>query len=81
MPKSVQIRDISDDVYAALQRHAAAAGISVPDLLRREANRLASRPSLEEWLARTERRASTIGPTEVTDALDELRGAWPDARH
>ncbi|MGH9062603.1 MAG: hypothetical protein ACRD0L_01250 [Acidimicrobiales bacterium] len=79
MPKTVQIRDIDDEVYALLQRHAADAGLTVPELLRREAARLASRPTLDEWLARTRRRRSTITTAEVTEALDELRGAWPDA--
>ena len=37
MPKTVQIRDIDDDVYAALVRRAAESGVTVPDLLRREA--------------------------------------------
>lgn len=80
MPKTVQIRDIDDDVYARLVRRAAETGITVPDLLRREAARLAARPSVEEWLARTRRRPSTITPADVVDALDELRGPWPDAR-
>ena len=79
MPKTVQIRDIDDDVYAALSRRAAEAGLTVPDLLRREAARLARRPSVEEWLERTRRRPSTISRAEVLDAFDELRGAWPDA--
>ncbi len=79
MPKTVQIRDIDDDVYAALARRAAEAGITVPDLLRREAARLAARPSVEEWLARTRRRPSDIDRAEVLDAIDELRGLWPDA--
>ncbi len=79
MPKTVQIRDLDDDVYAALARRAAETGISVPDLLRREAARLASRPTLAEWLERTTRRPSQINRTAVLDALDELRGAWPDA--
>jgi len=79
MPKTVQIRDIDDDIYAALQRHAAMAGTSVPELLRREATRLASRPTLGEWLARTRRRTSTISRAETIEALDELRGPWPDA--
>ena len=78
MPRSVQIRDIDDEVYAALQRHAAAAGTSVPELLRREAMRLAARPSLEEWLARTRRRTSSITTADVIQALDEFRGPWPD---
>lgn len=79
MSKTVQIRDIDDDVYAALGRRAAEAGLTVPDLLRREATRLASRPTVDEWLERTRRRPSTITRAEVLDALDELRGPWPDA--
>ena len=72
MPKTVQLRDIDDVVYAALRRHAAAAGMSVPELLRREAARLAARPTVEEWLART-RRGSGSG-----SSADNLppRGRW-----
>jgi antitoxin FitA len=79
MPKTIQIRDVDDEVYAALARRAAEAGLTVPDLLRREAARLASRPSVEEWLARTRRRPSDITPAEIVGALDDLRGPWPDA--
>lgn len=79
MPKTIQIRNIDDEVYAALSRRAAEAGLTVPDLLRREAARLAARPTVEEWLARTRRRPSRITRTQVIEALDELRGRWPDA--
>lgn len=79
MPKTVQIRDIDDDVYAALVRRAAEAGLTVPDLLRREAGRLASRPSVSEWLERTRRRPSNVSRAEILDALDEIRGPRPDA--
>ena len=79
MPRSIQIRDLDDDVYAALARRAAEAGISVPEVLRREAIRLAARPTMEEWLERTRRRSSTITPADVREALDEIRGPWPDA--
>ncbi|HET8743945.1 MAG TPA: hypothetical protein VFM41_15100 [Gaiella sp.] len=79
MPRTVQIRDIDDDVYAALARRAAESGITVPELLRREAARLASRPTIEEWLTRTRRRPSRITSAEIVEALDEVRGPWPDA--
>jgi hypothetical protein len=79
MGKTVQIRDIDDDVYAALARRAAESGVTVPELLRREAARLASRPTVEEWLARTRRRPSGITSAEIVEALDEVRGPWPDA--
>ncbi len=81
MPKTIQIRDVDDDVYARLVRRAADAGLTVPDLLRREAARLASRPSMEEWLARTRRRPSGITRGQVLGAMDEMRGPWPDADH
>jgi len=80
MSKTVQIRDIDDDIYAALSRRAADAGLTVPELLRREVARLASRPSVDEWLERTRRRPSTISRAEVVEALEEIRGEWPDAR-
>jgi antitoxin FitA len=79
MGKTVQIRDIDDDVYAALARRAAESGVSVPELLRREAARLAARPTIEEWLSRTRRRPSEITSAEIVAALDEVRGPWPDA--
>lgn len=79
MPKTVQIRDLDDDVYAGLARRAAEAGISVPELLRAEAVRIASRPSVAEWVERTRRRTSPLGRLDILAALDEQRGPWPDA--
>ena len=75
MPKTVQIRDLDDDVYAGLRKRAAEQGTSVPELLRGEAARLAARPSIATWLASTRRRSSAIGAEDVLDALDELRDA------
>jgi hypothetical protein len=79
VPKTIQIRDLDDEVYAALQKRAGEAGLTVPELLRREATRLAARPTIEEWLARTRRRPSKINSADVLAALDELRGPWPNA--
>ncbi len=79
VPKTIQLRDLDDGVYEALRRRASEAGLSVPELLRREATRLAARPTVEEWLARTSRRPSHIDRADVVSALDELRGEWPDA--
>ncbi len=75
----MQIRDLDDEVYAGLARRAAESGISVPELLRAEAVRLASRPRMEMWLARTRRRSSPVGRLEISAALDDQRGSWPDA--
>lgn len=80
MPKTVQIRDIDDEVYAALVQRAADAGLSVPDLLRREAVRLAGRPTVSAWLERTRRRPSDLTSADIISALDEIRGPWPSDR-
>jgi hypothetical protein len=78
VPKTIQIRDLDDEVYVALARRAAEAGMTVPELLRREAARLAARPTIDEWLARTRRRPSDITRAEVLEAVDQLRGPWPE---
>lgn len=80
MPRTIQIRDLDDDVYLALRKQAGEAGVTVPELLRQQATRLAGRPSMKEWLARTSRRSSDTTTQQVIEALDEIRGPWPDAR-
>ena len=72
-------RNVDDDVYAGLVRRAAEAGVTVPELLRAEAARLAARPSMREWLERTRRRTHHATSAEILDALDEHRGPLPDA--
>lgn len=79
MPKSIQIRDVDDEVYAGLVRRAAEERITVPELLRREATRLAARPSVTQWMARIGHRPSSISTAEVLATLDDWRGPWPDA--
>jgi hypothetical protein len=75
MPKTIQIRDIDDEVYAGLRRRAAEEGVSVPELMRIEATRLAASPSIAAWLASTRRRSSAVGASSVLEALDGLRDA------
>lgn len=77
MPRSIQIRDVDDEVYDALARRAAEVGLSVPEYLRREAERLAARPTMTEWLDRTRRRSGAPTRRDTLEALDELRGPWP----
>jgi antitoxin FitA len=75
VPKTIQIRDIDDEVYAGLRRRAAEEGVTVPELLRAEATRIAARPSIATWLASTRRRSTAIGTKDVLGALDQLRDA------
>lgn len=77
MPKTVQIREIPDDTYLRLTQRAAESGVSVPDLLRREVEKIASRPSPREWLDRLARLGGPERESDAVAALDELRGPWP----
>ena len=79
MTKTVQIRDIDEQVYAALKRRAAYLDMSVPEFVRREIARIASRPTPEEWLDRVSQRSSSGTMADVVALLDEHRGPWPDA--
>lgn len=79
MPKTVKIRDIDDEVYARLKRLAAAEGVSVPELLKRLAVRVASRQTMTEWLQRVRGTPVHESTTDVNAVLDELRGPWPDS--
>jgi len=80
MPKTVQIRDLDDEVYLALRRHAAAEGFSVPEYLKRLATNAAARPTLSEWIERTRTRQSDVSRDSILISLDQLRGPWPDDR-
>jgi hypothetical protein len=49
----------------------------VPELLRQYAARIATRPTLAEWLERTRSRHSNVSTAHVLETLDEWRGPWP----
>lgn len=77
MSKTLQVRDISDETYQRLVQRAAESGITVPELLRREVDKLAGRLTTREWLERTRRMSGPTRETDVVAALDETRGPWP----
>jgi len=69
-------------VYDGLRRRAAEQGVTVPELLRAGATRIAARPSSETCLASTRRHSSAIGddvetwPATRVDHRPLLRRAW-----
>ncbi|HCU94416.1 MAG TPA: hypothetical protein DHU96_17530 [Actinobacteria bacterium] len=64
------VRDIPDDVHAALQRRAERRGQSLQQFLAGELRRLAERPSVDEVLERIERhRGGRVGLQQATDDL------------
>jgi plasmid stability protein len=69
---SLLVRDLPDDVHAALQQRAKREGQSLQQYVTRELTRIAHRPSLGEVLDRIERRAG--GSVGLAEALDDLAG-------
>ncbi len=57
-PRTVQIRNVPDDVYRKLKSRAALAGISLSEYLLAEMRRLLERPTRQELLARLEGRTA-----------------------
>lgn len=52
MPRMIQIRNVPDEVHRRLKMLAAAEGLTLSDLLLREARRLAEKPTLAEMVDR-----------------------------
>jgi plasmid stability protein len=71
---NVLVRDIPDDVHAALQRRADQRGQSLQQYLAGELRRLAERPSLDEVLDRIERRrGGRVGLHQAVEDIAEER--------
>lgn len=66
------VRDIPENVHAALQRRAERQGQSLQQYLAGELRRLADRPSIDEVLDRIERRRG--GQVGLQQAVDDLSG-------
>ncbi|MGO8886456.1 MAG: FitA-like ribbon-helix-helix domain-containing protein [Streptosporangiaceae bacterium] len=68
------VRDIPEDVHAALQRRAELRGQSLQQYLAGELRRLAERPSIEEVLDRIDRhRGGRVGIRRAVEDLAEER--------
>lgn len=72
---NVLVRDIPEEVHAALARRAERRGQSLQQYLAGELRRLAERPSLDDLLDRIERhQGGTIGFAQAAEDLAEDRG-------
>lgn len=71
---NVLVRDVSDQVHAALQHRAEQRGQSLQQYLAGELTRLAERPSLIDVLDKIERRrGGRVGLTQAAEDLTEVR--------
>ena len=75
VPKNIQIRNVPDEVHEVYRRRAAAAGQSLQEYLLADLTRQASRPTMEEAMARIadHARGSTVTREDVLISLREDR--------
>jgi len=77
VPKMLQVRNVPDDLHAALRARAAASGLSLSEYVLRELRVLAARPSKAEVLARAALRGGRMSFDEAVAAISAER---PDER-
>ena len=75
MPKTIQVRNIDDQTYLDLRMRAAEDGVTVPELLRSEISRIASRPTMAAWL-----KQAALQPPSDVDGLAAVREVREAAR-
>ena len=71
---NVQVRDVPDDVHAALVRRAARAGQSLQQFLASQLAEIAAMPAVDDVLDRIERRKKgALSSAAAIEGLDEER--------
>ncbi len=76
MAKTIQIRNVPDDVHAELKARAAANGQSLSDYVLAQAVRLAARPPIADVLLRAGRRPG--GVVDSATIVAAIRDSRPD---
>lgn len=69
----IQVRDVPDHVHGALKSRAAREGMSLSDFLKKELARVAERPTMQEWLERTQQAEPIRVKRSAAQAIRELR--------
>ncbi len=74
MAKMIQIRNVPDDVHRKLKMRAVEEGVTLSDLLGREARQLAERPTIAQMRARLLRRDRVKLPEPAANLVRRARG-------
>ena len=72
MPVSITIRHVPDTTRDALAERAARSGRSMQEYLAAELQRLATEPTVDDWLADARRSAQGNPPLSVDDLVGEI---------
>lgn len=73
MSKMIQIRDVPDSVHGTLKSRAAREGMSLSDFLKRELELVAERPTMQEWLERTQQAKPIPSRRSAAQVIRALR--------
>jgi plasmid stability protein len=73
MSKMIQVRDVPEDVHGILKSRAAREGMSLSDFLKKELAHVAERPTMQEWLERTQQAKPLLGKRSPAQVIRELR--------
>ncbi len=67
--KTIQVRNVPDEVHRVLRTRAVAAGVSLSDYALGELERVACRPPVAELLARAQARAGGADSAAIVSAI------------
>lgn len=73
MSRMIQVRDVPDGVHTTLKVRAAREGMSLSDYIKRELARVAERPTMQEWLERTQQAKPISARRTAAEVIRELR--------
>ena len=71
----IQVRDVPEQVHRTLKARAAREGMSLSEFIKRELERAVERPTMREWLQRTEQAKPISTKRSAAQVLRELRDA------
>jgi antitoxin FitA len=69
----IQVRDVPEQVHSTLKARAAREGMSLSDYIKRELERTAERPSMQEWLELTQRAKPIPAKRSAAQVIRQLR--------
>jgi antitoxin FitA len=73
MSKMIQVRDVPDEVHSTLKARAAREGMSLSDFIKRELECVAERPTMREWLQRTQEPKPISTKRTAANVIREMR--------
>ena len=75
MSKMIQIRDVPERIHSTLKARAAREGMSLSDFIKKELERTVERPTMREWLERTQQARPIAIKRSAAQLVRELRDA------